>query len=717
MEEQETTADMLATVGRMLAKLVRSSALERGDVKLALGELTETASTALGVERASVWRFSEDRSRLDCLDLYERPIQDHSSGQISSVHAAPAYFKALDSERTIAASDARTDPRTNEFTSTYLAPNKIGATLDAPIWVSGRLVGVICHEHVGGPRVWQPWEELVAGTFADCASMILGASERVRQAKALADYGSKLEQLVDERTKRLRAERRLLETVFATAPYGMAFFDREGRYVRINDWLARLNGVSAEDTIGKRPSEVIRDPAGGLACDQMIAQVLETGRPAQPFEMSSDIVVPHPTFLVSAYPIADDEDVARVGCFVVEITAQRMSEVERAQLLERERAAREEAEAANRAKDEFLAMLGHELRNPLSPIQTALYLMERLEDVAFDERAVIARQVGHLSRLVDDVLDVARITRGKIELRVDPVEMSDAVAKGIELASPALERRGHFLEVDVPDVGLEVHGDCDRLAQVVSNLLNNAAKFTPKGGRIQIRGSRVAGHAVLTVRDNGAGIPKELLPKLFDAFVQGERQLDRSQGGLGLGLAIVRGIVVAHGGEVTAASEGNGTGAEFTIRIPLLVENPAAFHSDDGDYAIPQRGGRRRILVVDDNVDAAHMLARALEQFGHETTTAFDGPTAVALASEFRPQLALLDLGLPVMDGFELASKLKELPGLSAIKLVAVTGYGRPGDLERTKQAGFAEHMVKPIEVFKLEYVLETLFAPQEQSA
>jgi signal transduction histidine kinase len=383
-----------------------------------------------------------------------------------------------------------------------------------------------------------------------------------------------------------------------------------------------------------------------------------------------------------------------------------------AELVERERAAREEAESANRAKDEFLAMLGHELRNPLSPILTALYLMERLEHVAFEERAVIARQVAHLSRLVDDVLDVARITRGKIELRTAPVELSEAVGKGIELASPLLERHGHFLEVDVPDIGLEVDGDVGRLAQVVSNLLNNAAKFTPRGGRIQIRGARAGAYAALSVRDNGAGIAPELLPHLFDAFVQGERRLDHSQGGLGLGLAIVQGIVAAHGGDVTARSEGNGRGSELTFRIPLHVDAPAALDPDDDDLAFPAPAApRRRILVVDDNVDAAQMLARALEQCGHETTTAFDGPTAVALASEFRPQLALLDLGLPVMDGFEVARKLKDLPGLASIKLVALTGYGRAGDVERTKQAGFAEHMVKPIEVFQLETLLEALFA------
>jgi signal transduction histidine kinase len=577
MEEQGSSAEVLAAVGKMLAKLVRSSALERGDVVSALGELTQTATAALAVDRASVWRLSEDRGRLECLDLYERKTRRHSSGQGISLRVAPQYFRALDGERAVAASNARTDPRTREFSDSYLIPYGIGAMLDAPIWLAGRLVGVVCVEHVGDTREWKPWEELVAGTLADCASMALATADRVRQAVALAEYGSKLEQLVDERTKGLRA-------------------------------------------------------------------------------------------------------------------------------------AREEAEAANRAKDEFLAILGHELRNPLSPIQTALFLMERLEDTAFEERAVIARQVTHLSRLVDDVLDVSRITRGKIELRVAPVELSEAVAKGIELASPLLERRGHFLEVDVPDIGLEVHGDCDRLAQVVSNLLNNAAKFTPKGGRIQIRGTCTAGHAVLSVRDNGAGIPRELLPRLFEAFVQGERHLDRAQGGLGLGLAIVHGIVVAHEGEVTATSEGNGTGSEFTIRLPLLVENPDE-QLADSDLALPARTTRgRRILIVDDNVDAAHMLARALDQCGHQTTTAFDGPTAVALASEFRPQLALLDLGLPVMDGFELATKLKALPGLAGIKLVAVTGYGRPGDVERTKHAGFAEHMVKPIEVFQLETVLESLF-------
>lgn len=372
---------------------------------------------------------------------------------------------------------------------------------------------------------------------------------------------------------------------------------------------------------------------------------------------------------------------------------------------------RDAAESANRAKDEFLAMLGHELRNPLSPILTALQLIKLRGQVGSErELTVIERQVSHLTRLVDDLLDVSRIARGRIELKTEIIEMADVAAKAIEMASPLLEQRAHTLTVDVPRHGLRVHGDPTRLGQVVSNLLTNAAKYTPPGGEISIAAERVADEVVLCVRDSGIGITKDVLPRVFDLFVQERQALDRSQGGLGIGLTIVRNLVERHGGSVSARSEGPGKGSEFVVRLP------AAGKADDGDDALPPLLPRRttsepppgalRVLVVDDNEDGAEMLAEALSGKGYDTRVAHDAPTALRVAAEFAPDVAFLDIGLPVMDGYELAAHLRDIPGLGALRLVAVTGYGQKEDRQRTEQAGFHHHLVKPVDITAIEATL-----------
>ena len=379
--------------------------------------------------------------------------------------------------------------------------------------------------------------------------------------------------------------------------------------------------------------------------------------------------------------------------------------------VEEAHAARCEAEAANRAKDEFLAMLGHELRNPLAPIQTALQLMRlRSDGSAERERTVIERQVKHLTRLVDDLLDVSRIVRGKVELKRERVNISDVVAKGIELASPLIEQRRHTLDVRVPRHGLQVDGDSLRLAQVLSNLLANAAKYTEQGGTITVAAERVENHAVVCVRDNGMGITPEMLPRIFDLFVQERQTLDRSQGGLGLGLAIVRSLVHMHGGTVKAHSDGPGRGSELVVRLPLCSSAEASADQavqGPGRTAHPTVGRRDiRILVVDDNEDAADMLVEALAADGYSVRTANDGPAALRVAAEFRPHVALLDIGLPVMDGYELAERLQQLPEISGIRLFAVTGYAQDADRERSVAAGFHGHFAKPLDVDVLGRIL-----------
>ena len=367
---------------------------------------------------------------------------------------------------------------------------------------------------------------------------------------------------------------------------------------------------------------------------------------------------------------------------------------------------REAAEAANRAKDEFLAMLGHELRNPLSPILTALQLM-KLQGPQGAERArdVIERQVTHLTRLVDDLLDVSRIARGKVELKREVVELAEVVAKAIEMASPLLEQRNHSLTVDVPRHGLSVNADPTRLGQVVSNLLTNAAKYPPAAGRITVRARAEGGEVVLSIQDTGIGIAPDVLPRIFEMFVQDSQASDRALGGLGLGLTIVRNLIERHGGSVSVRSEGPGKGSEFVVRLPR-VERPEL--AAEGRAPATRNGklmpgDRARVLVVDDNADGAEMLAEILIEKGYDTRVAHDAPTALRVAAEFAPNVAFLDIGLPVMDGYELASHLRGLPGLQDVRLIALTGYGQESDRQRSREAGFHQHLVKPVDIDSLE--------------
>jgi CheY-like chemotaxis protein/two-component sensor histidine kinase len=318
--------------------------------------------------------------------------------------------------------------------------------------------------------------------------------------------------------------------------------------------------------------------------------------------------------------------------------------------------------------------------------------------------------VRHLVSLVDDLLDVSRITRGKIELRRQPVEIADVVARAIEMASPLLEQQRHDLSIDVPSDGLIVDGDAARLAQVVSNLLTNAAKYTDPGGAISVTAAAEDGEVVLRVTDTGCGIEPEMLPRVFDLFVQQPQTLERSRGGLGLGLAIVRSLVELHGGSVSGTSGGRGAGSEFAIRLPLAE---AALKSGEpvARLQLPRRRPRTagRVLIVDDNRDAAAMLAEMLAAFGYETRFVHDGPSAFLVAEQFQPHIALLDLGLPVIDGFEVARRFAESPRLRRTRLVAVTGYGQVQDRAQSARAGFAAHLVKPVDVEQLRTVLDAI--------
>jgi len=376
---------------------------------------------------------------------------------------------------------------------------------------------------------------------------------------------------------------------------------------------------------------------------------------------------------------------------------------------------------ADRHKDEFLAMLAHELRNPLAPIHNAVQLMHRkpVSDPQLAwSRDLIGRQLAHLTRLVDDLLDVSRITRGKINLNKEVIELETLISRTVETVQPLIEERGHMLTVDTPAGVLRVLGDPTRLTQALGNVLGNAAKYTDRGGSITLAVAERGSEVEIRVRDNGVGIPTELMPRIFNLFTQLDRTSGPPQSGLGIGLALVQRLVEMHGGSVTAHSDGPGRGSEFTIRLPLLLreslETEAPPHklstleqsmTNDEDLVRTQR----RILVADDNNDALESLATLLQLSGHEVYTATNGAVALESAEQNRPEVALLDIGMPKLDGYEVARRIRAQPWGQRITLVALTGWGQDSDRRRSQEAGFDSHLVKPLDLDKLTDLLAAL--------
>lgn len=372
----------------------------------------------------------------------------------------------------------------------------------------------------------------------------------------------------------------------------------------------------------------------------------------------------------------------------------RMRQYQTREQLQALRQAEERLLAADRRKDEFLAMLAHELRGPLAPIRNASELLARTPDRGTRSVSdILKRQSRHLSRLVDDLLDVSRITRGLVELQLQPTNLAEVIGVALESVEPLVEEKHHTLRVDLGTTPLYVNGDGARLVQCVANVVTNAAKYTDPGGTIEVKLRERDGGALISVRDNGVGIPASLLPHIFDLFVQADRTLDRAQGGLGIGLSVVKQLVDMHGGIVTAESEGAGKGTCLAIHLPLLqaatisaASAPASLHAS-----------ARRVLIVDDNVDAADSLAMLLKMDGHDVEPVYDPTVALQRASEFEPEVILLDIGLPVMDGYEVARRLRGTGNKA--RLIALTGYGQAKDLERARAAGFDSHLVKPVEL------------------
>ncbi|GAC1471400.1 MAG: hypothetical protein NVSMB9_17510 [Isosphaeraceae bacterium] len=489
------------------------------------------------------------------------------------------------------------------------------------------------------------------------------------------------------------------QVTFDAISDGVLLLDREGRALQVNSAMEDVLGRSLNDLSGVTIHDLLSLPP--IAEDSPFLRMLETEQ-----REAIELTLADRWLRVTVDPIRDAGSAVKGGlCIASDIT-------DRRRLEEALRRRAEELAAADRRKDEFLAMLAHELRNPLAPIANALEAIRLDRGGAAREEAldIARRQVDHMARLLDDLLDVSRFTRGNVQLRMVPVVLTGALEQAVETSRPLIEAGGHELFLSFPEEPVWLEGDPTRLAQIVSNLLNNAAKYTDRGGRIRLTAHREGDEAVVRVRDNGIGLSAEMLPRVFDLFAQEDRSLDRSQGGLGIGLTLVRSLVQLHGGSIDAESAGPGQGTEFTLRLPVSPLRSAPKRHEDAPPSSPSPTplprATLRLLVVDDSQDSARSLARVLKLWGHDTRVVHDGPSAIEATFSESFDVVLLDIGLPGMDGYQVAEQLRERYGTAGPMLVALTGYGQEGDLARSRSVGFDDHLVKPVNLDRLRTLL-----------
>ena len=527
------------------------------------------------------------------------------------------------------------------------------------------------------------WANVIITALRDDEGKLLGFSKITRDLS---------ERRLHEEALRQSEERfRLL--VDAVQDYAIYVLDPEGIVTSWNSGAQRIKGYARNEIVGRHFSHFFteEDIAAGKPWEE-VANARRNGRA----EVEGWRVKKNgDRFWARVVLTAINDDDGHLRGFAK--VTQDLTERRHAQDLEK----------AAKNVNEFIAMLAHELRNPLAPIRTAVEVMSKAGAEANTIEAMrqtIDRQSAQLARIVDDMIDIARITKGSLVIEHEPVELGDVMRRAVETAAPAIEAARHALDVDAPDSGFLVYGDRDRLTQLVSNLLNNAARYTPPGGRISVRVRREDGHALLSVRDTGRGIEPQIMDRIFDMFVQGRSPLERVGGGLGIGLALARRIAELHGGTLHATSEGEGKGSEFIVRVPLSP-TPVATAPQPPEPA--QTAVPRRVLVVDDNVDAAGTLDLLLRSLGHETRVAHDGVRALDIAREFRPEVILLDIGMPGLDGYEVARRLRAMNHGQNFRIVAVTGWGQDADRTRAKEAGFDVHLVKPVDLGVLSKVLD----------
>jgi PAS domain S-box-containing protein len=540
-----------------------------------------------------------------------------------------------------------------------------------------------------------------AGEEARIEGLDAGADDYLTKPFSARELVTRIGALLELGHMRRRAEAALrrrtaqFETLLNEAPMGVYVIDADFKIIEVNPAARPVFG-DMPDLIGRDFDEVVHVLWQKEYADELVRlfrHTLETGEsysaPERIERRLDRDATEYYEWQISRIALPEGRDGA--VCYFRDISAH----VE----------ARTALEVADRQKDEFLAMLAHELRNPLAPLRNAselLSVIAQQEPRAQFSAGVIRRQVSQLSRLVDDLLDVSRITQGRIDLQRKPLELESIIAQALETVEPLLREKHHEVSIVSGFEHIHVNGDITRLVQCMGNVLANAAKYTNDGGEIRVRSTINGTNALIEISDNGMGISPELLPRIFDLFVQSDRTLDRAQGGLGIGLAVVKRLIEMHGGRVAARSDGIGKGSSFEIRLPLIEQSEIEVPEPDLIETTP-----RRVLVVDDNSDAADMLALLLQLDGHLVQAVYSSRDALERAHTFQPDIMLLDIGLPEINGYEVAQRLRATPALSDIRLVAVTGYGRSEDRARARAAGFDDHLVKPVEAIELKRVLE----------
>jgi PAS domain S-box-containing protein len=646
--------------------------------------------TSLRWQFGALWQVQADGTELRCVDVWQEQ---------------PPRFPEF--ERIT---------RGSVFAAGIGLPGRVCSS-EQPIWIAD----VVHDPHF--PRADLALQEGLHGAFgfpirtgAEVAGVIEFFSSDIRQPddgllRMLGTIGSQIGQFIERKEveQAVRESEERFRTTFTHAAVGMALTDLEGRFLHVNPAFSAITGYSEPELYERTFYDIT--PADEHSRKQdLVSQVLEGVLPSFSIEkryvtkQGGEVRVQNNVSL-----IRDRRGKAKHLVLLVEDITHRKS-------LEQELQRRvHEMAQADRRKDEFLALLAHELRNPLAPIRNGVEVMRvvGLNDPQLrDVRDMMERQVNHISRLVDDLLDVSRVTRGKVRCQKEPTELAAVVAHAVETCRPFIAQRRQELILSLPEEPLRLNADLVRLAQVFANLLNNAAKYSKEGSRITFAASRERDHAVVRVRDEGIGIAPEMLPRIFDLFAQADVSLGRSDGGLGIGLTLVRSLVTLHDGTVQAFSAGLGKGAEFVVKLPLLMNAAAPQPSKSAAAASkPSRaasadGDRRRILVVDDNRDAAKSLEILLKFMGHDINVALDGADALAKARAFHPDVVLLDIGLPTMDGYEVARRLRQDLGMRDALLVAMTGYGQEEDRRNSQEAGFNAHLVKPVDLAALRSLL-----------
>ena len=587
--------------------------------------------------------------------------------QLTMNDFGPSIVDQLRAGQVLAIEDVTTHPYSAPYADAYAA-NGIGAALAIPLMKQGRLQAILSM-HNSTPRRWSHNDISMAKDMVD----------RTWSAVESARAQSKL-----------RVERDRSQSVFDSMTEGFLLFNRDWKVLEINAEGLRIGQRTRAEVMGKSYWEVWPE-ALGTDAEQMYSRVMLSRTP-ETLEHVQTLNTGKALWIeLRAYPAGKDD----MAIVVRDISERKAAEIK--------------LKEGDRRKDEFLAMLAHELRNPLAPIGAAAQLLQiaKLDEARVRSTSqIINRQVGHMTHLIDDLLDVSRVTRGLVELEREALDVGHIVRDAIEQVTPLVQARRHHLALHLPPDSAQVMGDKKRLVQVIANILNNAAKYTPEGGEISLKTEVRDAAIFIDVVDNGIGMPAELVTQAFELFAQAERSSDRSAGGLGLGLALVKNLVELHGGNVRCSSEGLGKGSTFTVCLPRIDALEPLEQDPHADKAVAPGAAPLRVLIVDDNVDAAAMLAMLLEAGGHKVSVEHEAGRGLERAKAEAPDVCLLDIGLPHMDGNQLAQLLRADPATAGSALIAVTGYGQESDRRRTLAAGFHHHLVKPVDTDQLASIL-----------